>query len=199
MATCIKHGYGLHASKSEASDCNRLFSMEQSGEIRSFKVFPNYDLKINGKFFKSWTPDFEFVDASGRVCIMESKRGWKHSDDRARMKMCAFMLTYPEIPLYINFQRARLSRDGRLLCEGYRTPQKRKITAIKTYNAKTHKWDVVSPSSVGSAVIEMGKPKRLRRRIHITSKGKEMIRKRYSTSSRRGKMPLLKIRSPIQM
>ena len=71
---------------------------------------------------------------------MESKRGWKRSDDRARAKMSAFICQYPDIPLYINFLPAKLAADGKLLAKAYPAVRKKKKWPRKTWDREKKRW-----------------------------------------------------------
>lgn len=133
----------FHPSKSEASDCNILLSQKQSGKIRDFGVYPSIKLHVDGKLWRKWAADFWFIRNDGVYCIMESKRGWKRSDDRARAKMAHFVQEYPDTPLYINFVVSHVTSDGRLIAEAYKVPKKRKSSLVRSYNRNTHRWETV--------------------------------------------------------
>lgn len=100
MSFCLsRHS---HPSKSEALECNHWLADLQAGKIKSYRVWPHYDLFIDGKRWRrGWKPDFEVIRNDGVKCVAESK-GWNRSDDSFKLRLSIFMICYPEIPVYLN-------------------------------------------------------------------------------------------------
>ena len=166
MPGCLlKHS---HPSNYEAIDCNWLYARQLDGDIRNLKLYPSYPLHVAGKLWKRWKPDFYFEEAVnlnnrqlvfsrelcyGELvavmtnpgcawvpCIMESK-GWNRSDDSFRLKLAAFLIEYPQIKVYVNRKPATLSPGRRLMAEGLKRKQKRRL--VRTWDRKAGRWVTV--------------------------------------------------------
>jgi len=90
-----------HPSRSEAGYCLWLQARVQNKEIKDFKYIHNIELHIAGKVWRKWAVDFKVIENDGSFSYHESK-GWSRSDDRFRMKLSAFRLEYPDIPVFVN-------------------------------------------------------------------------------------------------
>ena len=102
----LKH---FHPSYSEAEYCNWLLALKRGGEIKDFKLYPKVDLHINGKLWRSWAIDFLVIEKHGGNSYHEVK-GHNLSDANFKLKLSAFRLEYPDIPIYVN--KIRITSDG---------------------------------------------------------------------------------------
>lgn len=113
-----------HPSKSEAAYCNWLLARKQNREIKSYSLYPSIELHVNGKIWRKWHIDFMVVENDGGKSYHEVK-GYNFSDDRFRMKLAAFRLEYPEIPIYVNKQR--------ILSKGWRREKDKNVKRFGSY------------------------------------------------------------------
>lgn len=142
----------FHPSKLEANDCNWLHARQQNGEIRNLKLYPSYPLHVSGKLWKRWKPDFYFEEkiradetmnwriTSWQSCIFESK-GYNRSDAAFRLKLAAFLTEYQGIKVFINRKPASLSPSLRIMAEGIKHSNKRRL--IRTWDRLNHRWTTI--------------------------------------------------------
>lgn len=102
-----------HRSKSEATYCNRLLSMKQQKEILDYEMEVKVSIKFGGKKFCDWAVDFRVIELDGSESWHECK-GYNFSDDSFKLKRDAFLLCFPDKPLYVNW----------VLAEMYESPKK---------------------------------------------------------------------------
>ena len=96
--TCrCSSGHG-HDSRFEASYCEQLKMLQQTGEIREYKTEPRYDLTVNGKHITTHYPDFLVTNNQGEDEIHEVKGA---ETDVWRIKKKLFEALYPETPYHV--------------------------------------------------------------------------------------------------
>ena len=131
MPSCwMKH---THPSKSERAYCNWLRVREKAREIDSFSLYPSIPLKHLGKI---WKADFRVIELDGKISIHESK-GWNRSNDSFRLKAHAFLIQYPNVPLFVN--RVRIDpKSKRFSIPDVRSKKKKGVP--KTFDYESGKW-----------------------------------------------------------
>lgn len=146
MGWCLsKH---VHPSKRETIDCNLMMAELQGKKILECEVWPVVELHVEGKLWKKWEIDQGFMELDGSKAYYESK-GWNRSDDNFKLKLAAYLIQYPNIPIYVNWDnfisrtRAELTPGLRLMHSGVMSRIKKKKPKpyyYKTYSRELKRW-----------------------------------------------------------
>lgn len=82
-------------SKHEAKIYSGLALREKAGEIYDLQLQPKFPLVVNGKKVATYVGDFRYLDAAGRVHIVDAKSAITRKNSTYRLKRKLFEALHP--------------------------------------------------------------------------------------------------------
>ena len=103
---CGRQGCDPHyfASRMEMRRAAQLVLLRDQGKIEALEFHPRYELRVNGKLWRTYVADFRYVDVerARRRVIEDCKyKGWEEFDESAKQRIDLFRILYPEVTLNV--------------------------------------------------------------------------------------------------